>query len=636
MELLLPYLTNQNNGLSPIATIQKLNVSEWGSLSSSNQYLIVPVLVAAKQWKLFSYVKNAVLNTWNFNQLVDIGTNWADNSIIKISNTDLHIYVLNSTGVGQCEIYELNIDNQWSLVQSITVSATIAADPSLLTISASIDSDNNEFFIISDANISTVYTYQLLNGIFTLVNTFAEVSLDQFGYSAVVNNGILFVGAPYKTNTSLKDGSVFIYRWVTPPLPALPTWTPVTELVAPIEVLAYGYFGFSIDATPPNPAAGVTDWNLIVGVPGYNSNKGRVYYYKIVGGSWTANGYVDELTGSGVNNQFGSTVSMLNHQSCIGSKVASSGNHEGKVSLATAPITEIWAISAEYVEVNYFGASVTMTLDNAIATSQDYVWSIKTSTTPVQFMDINTLFVKSTAAGSFYHSTTGNTQISFKLTYALFGQFQVEMQLKNNLETIGEWNNTIYWIEYDSVANIWIPLSYSIAAGTYTEIQLAYLVESGMNLISSGNNYTMTYNAAPLNKYQITADQPFSFGALTESSLTNNVQQKVMGFYNNSNTVLQNTYLADREAQLANPTQIGVKIAEAFPSLSIQNNNPFAEIGLIATLTSDHYYKILLTENQIINIRQSTQVLTFTFPDLAGGVPLNVNTNDLNVVLKKI
>jgi hypothetical protein len=213
------------------------------------------------------------------------------------------------------------------------------------------------------------------------------------------------------------------------------------------------------------------------------------------------------------------------------------------------------------------------------------------------------------------------------LSTPLNGNFKITLELENKIKTIGGNNNAIYFYENGTYKKA------IIANGTYTEVQLATAATAAMNMVGS-LTYTITYIPA-ITKFSAEATGLFCFGSTLESSYEDSMQDKTMGFFNDHNSLLSDYILADREAILVAPNQIGVKISDCYPMSPVRNNNPFNEVGLLATLDSG-VYKIVNTDNQFVRIPKAVGSLTFTFPAVEGGGLHNVNTNNLTARLVKV
>lgn len=122
MELLLNYALNQNNGLSPIENIESISGTGWGVPSICTQRIVVPMQVTNGTWYVFSYVFNSDVSKWLFHQLLNT-TIITNGSYIRTAITPDHLFVNNNVD-RKCYVYGLDIDQQWSLTQTIDILTT--------------------------------------------------------------------------------------------------------------------------------------------------------------------------------------------------------------------------------------------------------------------------------------------------------------------------------------------------------------------------------------------------------------------------------------------------------------------------------------------------------------------------------
>ena len=219
--------------------------------------------------------------------------------------------------------------------------------------------------------------------------------------------------------------------------------------------------------------------------------------------------------------------------------------------------------------------------------------------------------------------------LKFKLETPLVGSYNVSIRVKNALTTIGLQNDTIYFVENG------IYKSVQLKRDNFTGNTLATYVEERMNSISIwANNYTVTYDNIS-NKFVVMSKNPFMFGSDNPDSLKNSCQNKIMGFYDNNNSIGHTLFVSDTVANLNPPTYIGVNILEAYATIPNRNNNVFSETCMRARLSGD-YYIIELSDDMNINVPKPTRVLTVVFPDLDGGTFMYINTNDIELALNAI
>jgi hypothetical protein len=238
------------------------------------------------------------------------------------------------------------------------------------------------------------------------------------------------------------------------------------------------------------------------------------------------------------------------------------------------------------------------------------------------FLVADKMFIKNTIDHSFYHLASGNQTIKFKLESPISGNYKVQLDMENALMTIGPQNYKVYFNE-NNVAKIAI-LKY----GNFTGAGLAAYIQERMNLITDTvDNYDISYNAVS-NMFIVNARSPFTWGSSDPASLVDSCQNKTLGFYDNTNSIVHIQYASDIAASLDAPLQIGVNILEGYPVIPCRNNCVFSEHGMRANLISGRY-KILASDNMYIHIPKKVSELTFVFPFLDGGAFLRVNTNDI-------
>lgn len=636
MELLLDYKQDRNNGISTISSIVKQVCVAWGEPAMDDNYLVAPIAVSNPyNWQLLRYKYNSVVDNWIFQQLIEIDT--ALIGIVRVAMTDNIIAILGCTQITNdhvCYIYKQDEFEQWSLDQTLTIPFNGAVSNYSQRISA-----YGDYIVVADwdytdsgtGRTGTVFVYQTSIGTYSLVTTIVTPTTNiRFGESVTIRNGSIIVGAPYNTTASSQDGTVYIYDG------SGSSWSLVHTENG--EAFLNGHFGWTLQAYIEGATV-----RLLVGAPGVNSNTGRIYFFHRVGAVWSLNTQLDappayQLAG----NTFGSHVSIWDGEAVV------SALGEGAVYLykfggalwavdvldgtanparfTTGGVTNYGQFVAQGVDYAFTVIGGDGTAGNGLLMKRPATgWNIST------FIYTDNLFVKKTTDESFYHLASGNETIIFKLETLLSGRYQVELTMANSLEQIGPHNNKVYFVE-NGIYKV-----ATLAESTYTGAQLAAHVQTQMNAISTWpSNYTFTYDVGT-NKFYAVAQNPFAFGSSDSNSLKYACQNKVMGFYDNHNSIVHIAYVSDTEAQLTGLSQIGVNIVEGVPITPIRNNSVFAEVGMIATLdTGDNKYKVLVSEDQRMKIPEKTSQLSFAFLSLDGGAYLHINTNDLQVVLRSI
>jgi hypothetical protein len=496
-------------------------------------------------------------------------------------------------------------------------------------------SSYDDTFVIGDATNNKVYVYYNDETTGSFIQTPVTISspssginfgisLSLAGNAGVGTNLNIFIGATFKQNTSSNDGSVYVYTGLAD------TWIQTQEIVG--ENFSNGFFGSSICGYVE-----VAKQYLIVGAPGVDLAKGRAYVYKLTLGTWALESALNAPSPL-ADDQYGSYVSLWNTQALV----CSINQSAGQGALYTYKEgAGVWDFVDEHDSPSGAQGFATtaiiftdliytyLSVGNGYTLSYDSIGNVWNQSI---FINFNQIYIKNTVSKSVYHSTEENTTLILELTTPLYGIFNVTaLYLKNSLYLIDNHNHTVYFNENG------VYFASSIANGNYTGNDLATAVQTAMN--NAGNyTYIVGYNSTA-KKYEVSCTNGvFSFGSNSTTSYKDSMQNKVLGFYDNNNSLVGNYYLSDNQANLDISSRIGVNILEAISLTPVRYNNPFTETALMATLNSaKDAFVIASSENQKLNFPNRTSVLTVTFPSLdGGGQNLNINTNNFSITLTKV
>ena len=628
MELLLNYQNDKNNGLSIIENFTEQHVASWGTMAMTNKFAIIPLkLNITNGDRAFSYRYNFDVDNWVFHQIITFPTCDGYPTIAAVSESYMIIF---SPVMRSCYVYTLNEFEQWGLIQTLPVPPEYEGPYYSGYISA-----YDDYFIFSDWNyystttlrwgIVMVYQWNPITQQFVETDTILPIhnGSNRFGDKAIIRNGHIFIGAWRLGGTN--DGAVYIYEFNGT------DWINVQNIYG---TETGGYLGEYLDAYVEAPD------RLIIGARGVDSYKGRVYIYHKIVGTWTLNTTIDEPPAyQAVDNEFGARLGIWGDQACIragGSHGAQYVVYCYKYNGATweLDVKSDGVSDARFFDAGgeKYGVQISQTPQTVLSVTENgncmFISRRAAGWVDYPFIYFDNVYLKNTIDESFYHLASGNQQIVFKLTTPIVGRFSVVLEIDNMLETIGSQNDKIYFYE-NGVYKIAI-----LTHATYDGAALAAHVRSRMNTESMWpNNYYVEYNAGS-NKFTVSSKYPFAFGSNNASSIIDSCQNKTLGFYDNELSLVHIYYASDRIARLGSPSQIGVNITESYSTAPKRNNNPFVEVGLIATLdTGDDKYKISESSNQIVRFKKKVNELTFTFPCLEGGALLDINTNNITVRL---
>jgi hypothetical protein len=634
MDIILDYRKDRNNGISTITSLDLQQLGDYGEPVMTNQYMLVPIKLSGTHfWKIYSYKYNSDVDNWVSHQLLDDEFDSAGGpirtamSFTTTFTSPLTMCILNNEN-SKCYIYRLDEFLRWYLMQTLDIPTY--AGTNYYSKRVALDSD---YLAISDwkygNGILCIYMYNGVTGLYELQKTITSpTSNTRFGIALHMRGTMIAVGDPYVQTVFPKDGKVYIYEG------AVSTWVLTGFLIGAAGLNAY--FGQSLQLYS---SGGTT--RLLVGAPGMNNARGTAYFYHRSGIIWSLNTTMTApLIYQADDNQFGSYVSIWEDQAAI-----SAGNEllgQGAVYVHKYS-GGVWSIDTLSDGVNparfthtgipSYGVYICQTPQTVFTFNQGnnaYFLSRRPlGYTEFTFIYHTDLYVKKTKDESFFHLASGNQTITFKLETPIQGKYKIQLNMANNIQTVGPHNDTLYF----SIDGGYY--SAKIEHGNYTGADLATHIMTRLLDIYPTALFFVRYNAGP-QKFEVITIMPFAFGSNDNASFRNSAQDKLMGMYNNDYYMIHGIYASDRRTTLATPTRIGVLLREGVPETPVRNNSIFAEIGLLAELdVSDNRFKITTDMNNIFIIPQKTRELTFSFPCIDGGQPLDINTNDIYVRLTK-
>ncbi|MBN2893653.1 MAG: T9SS type A sorting domain-containing protein [Bacteroidales bacterium] len=146
---------------------------------------------------------------------------------------------------------------------------------------------NGSVFIYNLSNNQWVQSYQIKESF--------DVSNSSFGFDLIINDGNLFIAAPYSLYQEEANGKVFAYQYINN------KWT-LKQTIVPIYTYVTNYFGYSI---------ALADEELVIGAPGFDgldNNSGKFYVFSQNDGVWSISQEFGNPS-SAVNDYFGKEIS---------------------------------------------------------------------------------------------------------------------------------------------------------------------------------------------------------------------------------------------------------------------------------------------------------------------------------------
>ncbi|MGI9213251.1 MAG: hypothetical protein ACR2HF_12345 [Methylococcaceae bacterium] len=168
-----------------------------------------------------------------------------------------------------------------------------------------------------------VYVFRCRNRVWTPITPedmmAGTVDRDQLGYStaitAVGSGYVIAVGAP---GFNGGRGKVNIYQYDRG------VWTDGTPKEELVGVSVDDRFGYSIAIT----AEGI-DYAVIIGAPGFNAGKGKAYVYRHTAAGWTAM-MPDGMPGGQIGDRLGDSVAMITEGLHYHAIIGAPGTDEGR------------------------------------------------------------------------------------------------------------------------------------------------------------------------------------------------------------------------------------------------------------------------------------------------------------------
>ena len=259
--------------------------------------------------------------------------------------------------------YPLSIDPTWNMASS-AIPDPVAAAQDQFGISVAISGTNAVVGARGTNNSrGAVYFYSLVGGAWTL-NTAsttgttpgeiidpAATNNDFFGYSVAISGTNAVVGAFY---TSTRRGAAYFYSLVAG------VWTRNTEVTDPAATSG-DQFGVSV---------AISGTNAVIGAYVTGDDDGAVYFYSLVGGTWTLNtasGTSGEVTVLGATN-LGISVAISGTNAVAGAFATDS--NEGAAYFFSL-VAGTWSPSGGIDDPavtggDYFGYSVAISGTNAV------------------------------------------------------------------------------------------------------------------------------------------------------------------------------------------------------------------------------------------------------------------------------
>ena len=172
----------------------------------------------------------------------------------------------------------------------------------------------------------------------------------RFGHSVSLNNNgrVLAVGEPYRTDTYVGSGRVYIYK-------DLGTVFHLEQKITSPLTIANAYFGLALKITQDGT-------KIVVGAPYYNSSRGRVITYNYTGGTWTLRS--NQGCSSNTTGKFGFSVDISDSGNRVIAGEPDVGN--GRVVVLDwngSAFTETWNNLYSETSTAQFGYSVAVSGD---------------------------------------------------------------------------------------------------------------------------------------------------------------------------------------------------------------------------------------------------------------------------------